>query len=262
MPYYSYRPSPTKVSSHFERESNCLNYKNILYKKIISHRHKRTLLLCLIKSLFLYKLLYNIYVKTTFDIFSSKARGRILRTLYFQHNPTPLRHVALISDLPVYSVQKALDSLLTEAIVCRHEKGNNVLFELNKHHPLYAILEQLFITEMKTRLRINAEKLHQKARQSLKFANTTKTLLRHPRKTKEDIIISKLYSLRNDLTRFNDMDDIKSILKAQPDMDQAYICGQMQKLQLTVPDSLKEIVPKPMLLTSKRVRRELRQPKK
>lgn len=79
--------------------------------------------------------------------------------------------------------------------------------------------------------------------------------------TKEDVIISKLYSLHNDPTRFNDMDDIKSILKAQPDMDLAYICGQMQKLQLTVPDSLKEIVPKPMLLTSKRVRRELKQPK-
>lgn len=80
--------------------------------------------------------------------------------------------------------------------------------------------------------------------------------------TKEDIVISKLYSLHNDPTRFNDMDDIKSILRAQPDFDIAYICGQMQKLQLTVPDSLKEIVPKPMLLTSKRVRRELKQPKR
>lgn len=76
--------------------------------------------------------------------------------------------------------------------------------------------------------------------------------------TKEDLITSKLYSLHNDPTRFNDMDDIKSIFKAQTDMDLAYICGQMQKMHLTVPDSLKEIVPKPMLLTSKRVRRELK----
>lgn len=121
-------------------------------------------------------------MKTIFDIFTSKARGRILRTLYFQHQPTPLRHVALISDLPVYSVQNALDSLLTEEIVCRHEKGNNVLFELNKHHPLYSILEQLFITEAKTRIRMTAELLPHKARQSLEFANTTKTLLHHTRK--------------------------------------------------------------------------------
>lgn len=121
-------------------------------------------------------------METAFDIFSSKARGRILRTLYFQHRPTPLRHIALISDLPVYSVQKALDSLLTEEIVCRHEKGNNVLFELNKHHPLYSILEQLFITEAKTRIRMAAAMLPNKARHSLEFASAAKILLNHTRK--------------------------------------------------------------------------------
>lgn len=76
--------------------------------------------------------------------------------------------------------------------------------------------------------------------------------------TKEDVIVSKLYSLQNDSTRFNDLDDLKSIFHAGLDMDIAYICGQMQKLKLTVPDSLKNILPKPILLTSKRVRRELK----
>lgn len=121
-------------------------------------------------------------MKTAFDIFTSKARGRVLRTLYFQHRPAPLRHVALISDLPVYSVQKALDSLLAEEIVHRHEKENNVLFELNKHHPLYSILEQLFITEAKTRIRLAAALLPHRARHSLEFASAAKTLLNHTRK--------------------------------------------------------------------------------
>lgn len=70
--------------------------------------------------------------------------------------------------------------------------------------------------------------------------------------TKEDVVISKLYSLKNDQSRFNDLDDLKSILQAGHNIDIPYICGQMQKLQLLVPDSLKEIVPKPILLTSKK----------
>lgn len=76
--------------------------------------------------------------------------------------------------------------------------------------------------------------------------------------TKEDVIISKLYALNNDRTRFNDLDDLKSIFRAGLDVDIPYICGQMQRLKLSVPDVLKEIAPKTMLLTSKRVRRELR----
>lgn len=73
--------------------------------------------------------------------------------------------------------------------------------------------------------------------------------------TKEDVIISKLYSLQNDRRRFGDLDDLKSIFQAGLDIDISYIGGRMQKLQLSVPDSIKDFVPKPILLTSKRVRR-------
>ncbi len=76
--------------------------------------------------------------------------------------------------------------------------------------------------------------------------------------TKEDVIISKLYSLQNDRSRFNDLDDLKSIFQAGLDIDIPYICGQMQKLQLVTPDSLKDFAPRSLLLTSKRVRRASR----
>jgi len=76
--------------------------------------------------------------------------------------------------------------------------------------------------------------------------------------TKEDLIIAKLYSLQNDQSRFNDLDDLKSIFQAGHDIDLPYICGQMQKLKLSVPDPIKDFVPKPILLTSKRVRREFK----
>jgi|GEM_PF-770610 len=79
-----------------------------------------------------------------------------------------------------------------------------------------------------------------------------------PSLTKEDVIISKLYSLRNDPTRFNDLDDLKSIMQAGHTIDMPYICGQMQKLKLSVPDSLKDIVPRPILMTSKRIIKESR----
>jgi len=79
-----------------------------------------------------------------------------------------------------------------------------------------------------------------------------------PSLTKEDVIISKFYSLKNDPTRFNDLDDLKSIMQAGHEIDMPYICGQMQKLQLVVPDTLKGIVPKAILMTSKRVAKELR----
>jgi len=76
--------------------------------------------------------------------------------------------------------------------------------------------------------------------------------------TKEDVIISKFYSLKNDQRRFNDLDDLKSIFQAGHKIDMPYICGQMQKLKLSVPDSLKDFAPGPILSTSKRVLKELR----
>lgn len=76
--------------------------------------------------------------------------------------------------------------------------------------------------------------------------------------TKEDIIISKLYSLRNDSTRFNDLDDLKSIFQSGHEIDLIYTCGRMQELKLLVPDVLKDIAPKPMLHISKRIRKGLR----
>lgn len=73
--------------------------------------------------------------------------------------------------------------------------------------------------------------------------------------TKEDVIISKFYSLKNDKTRFNDLDDLKSIFLSGRELDLPYICGQMQALELPVPNELKGIVPKPVLLASKKIMR-------
>lgn len=61
--------------------------------------------------------------------------------------------------------------------------------------------------------------------------------------TVEDIILSKFYSLKNDERRFNDLDDLKSIFEANHPLDLAYLSGQMQKLDLAVPRSVKVFAP-------------------
>lgn len=126
----------------------------------------------------LYKILHTFRMQNTWDIFSSKARARILRALYCQTQPIPLRHVALLTDLPVYSVQNALTSLVEEQLLLRTEVAHNVLFELNRVHPLYSILESLFVAEMTAQIQINAATLHHKAQQILAFANAANTMLR------------------------------------------------------------------------------------
>ena len=70
--------------------------------------------------------------------------------------------------------------------------------------------------------------------------------------TVEDVILSKFFSLKNDQTRFNDLDDLKSILLTQHPLDLAYLSGQMQRLDLVVPKPIEEMVPKALRLVSRR----------
>jgi len=133
----------------------------------------------------LYKILYNISVKDIFDILTSRARVKILRTLYFQLQPIPLRHIAYISDLPIFSVQNAIKSLSGDGIVNRRNSDNCVLFELNKKDPLYPVLEQFFIIEINNRIFTEAKTYYQKARQTLEFANAANIIFRHAKRKKE-----------------------------------------------------------------------------
>jgi len=102
----------------------------------------------------------------------------ILRTLYYQKRAIPLRHVSSISNLPVFSVQNAIHSLMDDNLIIRTEKDNNVLFELNQEHLLYNILEQFFNIETNNRISLEAKLFCQKARATLEFANTANIFFR------------------------------------------------------------------------------------
>ena len=130
----------------------------------------------------MYNILYSINVDNIFDIFSSKARVKILRTLYFQPQPIPLRHIAYISDIPVFSVQTAIILLLDEKMLNRTEKGNYVLFELNRDHPLYAVLEQFFIIELQNRIQTESKTYCHKAKLLLEFVNSANIIFQRTKK--------------------------------------------------------------------------------
>lgn len=70
--------------------------------------------------------------------------------------------------------------------------------------------------------------------------------------TVEDVVLSKIFSLKNDKTRFNDLDDLKSIFLAGHSLDLAYLAGQMQRLGLVMPPLIKEIAPKVLHLVSRK----------
>lgn len=65
-----------------------------------------------------------------------------------------------------------------------------------------------------------------------------------PSLTVEDVIVSKLFALKNKPQRFSDLDDLQSIFAAKHDLDLPYILDVMMKLELTIPRVLKEFAPK------------------
>lgn len=120
-----------------------------------------------------------------FDIFSSKSRVKILRTLFFQPQAIPLRHIAYISDLPIFSVQNAVKSLLNDKMITKIVKENYVLFELNKKNSLYTVIEQIFLIEIDNRICMEAKTYYQKAKRALEFASAANIIFKHAKKKKE-----------------------------------------------------------------------------
>lgn len=130
----------------------------------------------------LYKLLYIIRVNDVFDILSSRARALVLKTLFLQSNAIPLRHIAYISGLAVFSVQKAVAGLLADDVIRRRDAGNRTLFELDRDAPFYPLLQQFFIAEINHRIMTESRALGEKARSALELASSAVTLFRRAKR--------------------------------------------------------------------------------
>jgi len=108
-----------------------------------------------------------------FTAFSSKAKIQILRTLYFQPEAIPLRHISYLSNLPLYSVQNALKPLLKNKLIIKKKRNHYVLFQINKNNPLYDLLKKFFIDETTFQIEQEAKNFHQRAVHVLAFAHET-----------------------------------------------------------------------------------------
>ena len=121
-------------------------------------------------------------MKTICDIFTSRAVVRVLRTLYLQSEPIPLRHVAHISDLPIFSVQNAVKKLMQNRLISQSKRDNNVLFELNRSHRFYALIGEFFDLETRDRIFHESQGLSDKAQEVLSFASSALKIFARARK--------------------------------------------------------------------------------
>lgn len=74
-----------------------------------------------------------------------------------------------------------------------------------------------------------------------------------PSLTVEDIIVAKFLALKNKSTRFKDLDDLQSIFAANHKLDLPYLYHQMKKLDVLVPNQIKELVPNALKQASKKI---------
>lgn len=67
---------------------------------------------------------------------------------------------------------------------------------------------------------------------------------RLPTITPEDLILAKAFALMLEPNRYQDLDDIQSILKADNQLDIVYLVNEFERLKLSLPTALMELAPK------------------
>lgn len=112
------------------------------------------------------------------EIFSSKARISILRVLSCQAEPLKLRHIAVLANYPIYSIQRALNQLKKEKLIHKKKERQYRLYSLNQGHPHYSFIGALFELETKNRILWNSQRYEQKATSALEFANSALRLFK------------------------------------------------------------------------------------
>ncbi|MBI3541430.1 MAG: hypothetical protein HY073_04770 [Deltaproteobacteria bacterium] len=162
--------------------------------------------------------------------------------------------------------------MVDEKILVRRKKGPHVLFSLNSHSQQYSFLLKLFELETGIHIASSSDHYHRRAKSVLQFSRSAQGVIQGarlwtsknfshrsfgkvPSLTVEDVIISKLFSLKNDESRFNDLDDLKSIFLAKRPLDLAYLAGQMSTLNLLIPEPIQELAPNALKLVSKKIKK-------
>ena len=79
-----------------------------------------------------------------------------------------------------------------------------------------------------------------------------------PALTVEDVVLSKLFALTGSRVRAKHLDDLQSIYEAAPDIDVAYLDGQMRRFDITVPREAEPFLEEQLLKISRDIVRSRR----
>lgn len=71
--------------------------------------------------------------------------------------------------------------------------------------------------------------------------------------TVEDVLLSKLFSLKNRSDRFQDLDDLKNIFETGRRLDMPYLAAQMRRLGIPIAPAIVPFAPKMLLKVSKEI---------
>lgn len=112
------------------------------------------------------------------QIIASKAKLQVLRTLYYSKNFMPLRHIAYISDLPVFSVQYSVLDLQKQRVILKKKHKNFSLFKLNTEHPYFSLLAELFKADTALRLQAHAKTYKKQVAPTIKFIHSAQNIFK------------------------------------------------------------------------------------
>lgn len=108
------------------------------------------------------------------ETLSSKSKWRVCYALAQHSGPIHLRYIASITELHPRAVEQALKSLLRDKVVMRAKSGQRTYFSLNRTHPDWEFLIELFERYQQHTLKQAAEADRERALPALRFAAGSK----------------------------------------------------------------------------------------
>lgn len=118
------------------------------------------------------------------SLFSSTAKVRLLRVIFSSNHSFNLRQLASICNLPVFSVQKALQQLADQNVIIMAKAGNKLLSVPNRQHSQAQLMRAVFMLEKKEALQKRAVNYSFRAKNALRFASEARTFFNRVRSAK------------------------------------------------------------------------------
>ncbi len=128
------------------------------------------------------KYLYNYDMHRMGDIFSSKARTEILRVLCCQSRGIGLRKTARLAGVHPHSAELVLNSLQEEKLARSKRVGNRRLFELNRGHEDFPLLQAVFEAAARAAIKKQSETLNARAASVLPFIREASKMLKRAKR--------------------------------------------------------------------------------